>query len=197
MSPWTMLRLLAACLACAVSLGSCGWPGGGGAGGALSFAGGHPPPLTADGLASVHPHSPVVWGSMMLCLSRPGRAVITAVEPMRSVGGLKVEAFAVRPDPFAHDEAAVGDARGTLHSVGFGHDRTVYVQCSSSRSDALQELAVQASRPGRRDAASHAWRVTYTWRGQTGTLVYPMAVRICGEMRTAAAPCQRLNPFGS
>ena len=134
---------------------------------------------------------------MVLCLSEPGRVTITDVEPVHPQGGLRVDAFGVRPNPSLSDPpgAMLGDARGTLHEQGFGHTHLVTIACGTPGSGKGVELGVQASRSGRADASSDAWRVTWKSATSSGSFTFPLAVELCAERSPDAPACSDLSPF--
>jgi hypothetical protein len=135
---------------------------------------------------------------MILCLSSPGRVIITSVEPVNPRGGLTVQAFAVRPNPSLATPPGgmVGDDRAKLWRDGF--DKTHHVvttACGGPDSGKGVELAVQATRPGPDDAASDAWRISWRSATSSGSLDFPLAVELCGEKSADAPACERLNPL--
>jgi hypothetical protein len=160
----------------------------------LTFSG-RKPPLVSAGVAATRPGQPVIWGSMMLCVSKAGTARITSVQPVKPIGGLEVDDFSVRPNPLLHNSSLIADARGSLKQNDFVGSRAVTTSCGSPRSGKAVELAVQASRPTDADAASESWLINYTIDGQSKSLTYPMAVRICGERSPTAPACRKLSPF--
>src|SRR5690348_16685613 len=75
----------------------------------LRMPGGMVATRVTEGNDRVMPGRPWSIGSMMLCLSGPGSARITAVRPWRPVGRIRVQAFAVRPNPFVKGADGLGD----------------------------------------------------------------------------------------
>ena len=146
----------------------------------------------SDGVGNVAPGAPVVWGSVLVCVSEPGTATITSVEPVDPVGGLTVDDFAVRPNPWKAGVDAVGAAHSDLEHLGFGTAKTVDVPCGSP--EIGMELAIQASRPREENAASYGWKVTYSAQGDTGTFEIPVSVQLCGDGPAWKPDCAALSP---
>ncbi|HET6380165.1 MAG TPA: hypothetical protein VFH63_03910 [candidate division Zixibacteria bacterium] len=71
-----------------------------------------PTDATARVAMSDVPHDqPRSVGSMSLCLTSPGTATITRVALRQPTGDIRVDAFAVRPSPFARGLDGVGTTR--------------------------------------------------------------------------------------
>jgi hypothetical protein len=140
---------------------------------------------------------PAAWGSMLLCLSEPGRVTITAVEPVHPQGGLSVEAFAVRPNPSLTEPvgAMLGDARGALRDQGFGDTHVVTTACGAQGSGKGVELGVEAIKPGHADASSDAWRISWKSATSSGSFTFPLAVQLCRGRNPDAPACSNLSPI--
>ena len=104
------LRLLAATAGSVLVL-ACACQGGGvWSGPELSTGGPTNPGM--NGIPAVGPSNHADIGEMFLCLTGPGRAVITDVRPVRPVGTVEVVAFAVRPNPVLKGAAMLGSGSG-------------------------------------------------------------------------------------
>ena len=100
-------------------------------------------------MPGVGPSNHADIGEMFLCLTGPGRAVITDVRPVRPVGTVEVVAFAVRPNPLLTGADMLGSGRGTLQDRGFNtSDRIVDTQCVSGSGQGY-ELGLELTVPAR------------------------------------------------
>jgi hypothetical protein len=136
---------------------------------------------------------PMTFGSAMLCLSRPGTAVLRSVAVHQPTGDIEVQAFAVRPAPFASGLDAVGSAHGTISDLHTNLDPDAAVKsvagvCAAdpanpSPSEVAHEteLVVQVARLGGDAAGGPALDVVYEADGSTRTAVIPIAVWLCAS----------------
>jgi hypothetical protein len=134
---------------------------------------------------------PVTFGTAMLCLSRPGTAVLRSVAVHQPTGDIEVQAFAVRPAPFALGLDAVGSARGTISDLQTNLDPNAAVKsvggvCATdpanpSPSEVAQEteLVFQVARRSGDAAGGPAIDVVYEVDGSTRTAVIPLGVWLC------------------
>jgi hypothetical protein len=144
--------------------------------------------LTVSNMAA---HQPYSFGSIMLCVDPPAPAVITSVSVDHPVGGVRVDAFGVRPNPFLRGQQGLGGDRSTLplFSPDFlpGQQQRVSGKCpgspgSSDNSDfsGLSELAVQVSWDGNGAySGGHALDVEYEISGQKQDLIIPFGIWLC------------------
>ena len=145
--------------------------------------------LTVSGVAANQPYS---FGSIMLCVSSPATALITGVAVEQPEGGIRVDAFAVRPNPFARQQQGLGGQRESL--VGFSstfapHDaQRVSGLCppvskssvAVGDNSGISELGIQVSWDGSRSfAGGHALIVTYEIEGIKKTLTIPFGIWLC------------------
>lgn len=151
--------------------GRASWPHLGIDGGRLNPGVGESFPLGVG-----HPES---VGGVLICLSRPGSAKITAVRPYHVVGGFKVEAYAVRPDPYVSGRDSLGNADGPLTSNGFGTDHVVDVKCDRDHRKPAYELGLQVTRTTSADAGAAGFDVYYRSQGHTGMFTVPYAQVAC------------------
>lgn len=147
-----------------------------------------PPNHVVEGMARVPAGRPASFGGMVVCLSSPGRATITSVVPVDPVGGLRVQALAVRPN----SPEQLGSDRKTLAALGFGHSHVVDVACSV-RAGAGYELALQLVKPTSAPASAAGWLIHYRSGGQAGTVTWPLGVVVCSERDPDAPACRRLE----
>jgi hypothetical protein len=150
-------------------------------------------PGTAAGMAQedVAARDPVSFGSIMLCLSRPGTAVLRSVAVHGAAGDIEVQAFAVRLNPFLRGLDGLGDARSTITGLHTDFDPDAPVKAVSgvcpedpanppdSVSAQLVELAVQVVRGSGDAAGGPALDVVYDAEGSTRTAIIPFGVWLC------------------
>ena len=135
------------------------------------------------------PHS---VGSMSLCLTSPGIATITRVDLHQRSGDIRVEAFAVRPDPFARGLNGVGTDLRPLAEIGGGFDpggtQAVSMVCptEAQRADptyvsTLDEFAVQVSWASGDVSGGTGLDVTYRIEDVERTAVIPFGIWLCAR----------------
>jgi hypothetical protein len=115
---------------------------------------------------------------MVVCLDRPGSVTIDAVRPQQPTGGFTVTDFAVRENPSLHSRDQLGEAPGTLASVGFDDDRTATLACDVGTGRG-HELGVQVTKTGTGNATSRGFAVSWHSQERRGTLTVPLAVLLC------------------
>jgi len=170
----------------AVAVGGCGegprlrWPGENTAGLAMS---------------NVAYGAPRSVGSMPLCVTAPGTATITSVALHEPTGNLRIDAFAVRPNPFARGLDGVGDSLTPLGEIGGGFDPAATQQvsdvCPTDEQIAdpdfdwppLPEFAVQVSWSSGDLAGGTGIDVTYELGGSELVALIPFEIWVC------AGPC--------
>lgn len=175
--PWAPASLL--CLLSLVS-GCGGLP-------QLQRPGGSAPSVT-EGNVKVKPGQPWSIGSMMLCLSAPGTATITAVRTLHPVGAIRVQAYAVRPSPAG---PMLGDAIHPLSALGFPQSHQVQVVCGS-RKRAPVELGVQLAKASPEPVGAGGFILDYQIDGHDATMTFPVGVFMCSPS-DAGPPCRRLE----
>jgi hypothetical protein len=120
-----------------------------------------------------------MFGSMILCLDRPGSAVVTSVSPLDASGGFRVVDFGLRPSPFwKHTGAGVGDAPGGLERNHFQAGRTLPVTCDAKTGRGY-ELGVVVERTGPGKAVSQGFHIGYRSDGHDSSLNFPLTVVLC------------------
>jgi hypothetical protein len=156
------------------------------------LADGKPNP-SLNGLPSVSPTRHVLVGSMILCLTKPGRAVITKIRLADVTGRIEVTGFTVRPNPALTGGEMIGAVYGTLHGNGLSIDRSIDVQCDAANSGRGDELVVELGMPAGTDAATSAFQIDYTAAEQRGTLTFPQGAVLCSAPSMTYEPCARLS----
>ena len=172
-----------ALVGCQGDPGAMRWPVGAGAFGAAEF--------------SVPAYQSWTFGGLVLCVSRPGTATITAVvaRPGTTVplGGLHVEAFAVRPE----QHLMFGAGAQTLSAIadGFVPDapQQVTANCAAPGQEQTwpggSELAVQVAKDVPGPAVGVGLDVTYTFDGATGTFTIPFVIQLCNLPQSERSGC--------
>jgi hypothetical protein len=132
-------------------------------------------------------------GEMLLCLTGPGRAVITDVRPVQPIGTIEVVAFAVRPNPILRGADMLGSGRGTLQDNGFNTaDRIVDTQCVSGSSQGY-ELGLELTMPPGTNAGTRAFQIDYTVGDHAANLTYRVGAILCSTASVDDAPCKALT----
>jgi hypothetical protein len=132
-------------------------------------------------------------GSMQLCLTSPGVATITRVDLHQRSGDIRVEAFAVRPDPSARGLNAVGTDLRPLAEIGGGFDpvgiQRVSMVCPTEAQVAdptfesrLDEFAVQVSWVSGDVSGGTKLDVTYRIEDVERTAVIPFGIWLCARI---------------
>jgi hypothetical protein len=131
-------------------------------------------------------------GAMELCLTLPGTATITGVALHERTGDIRVEAFGLRPNPYARGLDGVGAQAIPLAEIGGGFDlggvQRVSEVCPSegqlAHPDAgatLKEFAVQVSWSSGDVSGGTGLDVTYEIEGVQRTAVIPFGIWLCAE----------------
>ncbi len=131
-------------------------------------------------------------GSMSLCLTSTGTATITRVDLHQPSGAIRLEAFAVRPNPSARGLNGVGTDLIPLAEIGGGFDpggiQTVSIVCPTQAQMAdpaigatLNEFAVQVSWTAGDVSGGTGLDVTYEIAGVERTAVIPFGIWLCAR----------------
>lgn len=122
---------------------------------------------------------PQTWGSMMLCLNRPGSVRVTDVRAVQSTSSFKIVEFGLRQSPFwKRSGPAVGTEYGDLAKIGFSSNHTVNVTCDSKTGRAY-ELAVVVERSGPSTASMRGFDIEYSSHGKRQSLMFPLQISLC------------------
>jgi hypothetical protein len=142
-------------------------------------------------VSDVGANQPYAFGSIMLCVSSPATARITNVAVDQAQGGIRVDAFAVRPNPLTRQQEGLGGQREALidYSSTFAPNSAQFISgvCQSSSSAIasgdtadISELGVQVSWDGfGRYAGGHALDITYEIAGTEQTLRLNYGIWLC------------------
>jgi hypothetical protein len=145
-----------------------------------------------NGIPAVGPSNHADIGEMFLCVTGPGRAVITDVRPVRPVGTVDVVAFAVRPNPILRGADMLGAGTGTLQSNGFNTaDRIVDTQCVSGSGQGY-ELGLELTVPPGTNAGTTGFQIDYTVGDHSANLTYPLGAILCSTPSVDDAQCKRI-----
>lgn len=146
----------------------------------------------AVGIGMLRPNHSADVGSIQVCLTRPGKVTITGVEPIRPVGDIEVQAFAVRPNPLATGADLLGSDRRTLAQSGFDGSHTVDRVCKTNDGSTSFELGLQLTKPTQADVGAPGWTVSYRSGSHTGTLAVPLGITLCSEPSADAPACREV-----
>jgi hypothetical protein len=145
--------------------------------------------LTVSSVSSGQPYS---FGSILLCVSGRVTAIITGVSVTKPQGSIRVETFALRPNPFTRGQQGLGGERSALTVASRDFvptgQQAVSGQCPSDQSSAAQtdqlgplsELGVEVSWDGvGQYAGGHGLDVAYTVDGHEQDLIIPFGIWLC------------------
>ncbi len=179
------MKWAAAVLVVALSLAGCSQQGP-----QLQVVGGQSVALNLA-VSNVGANQPYSFGSIMLCVSSPATARITNVAVDQVQGGIHVDAFAVRPNPFTRQEEGLGGQRESLsdYSSTFVPNSAQLISgvCQPSSPAIsggdianISELGVQVSWDGSgRYAGGHALDIVYEIAGTQKTLTINFGIWLC------------------
>ena len=147
---------------------------------------------TVNGIPGIGPSNHADIGEFFLCLTAPGRAVITGVRPVRPIGTVEVVAFAVRPNPLLTGGVMLGSGSGTLQDNGFNlADRVVDKQCVSDSGQGY-ELGLELTVPAGTNAGTRAFEIDYKVDDRAASLTYPEGVALCSTPTVGDPACRLL-----
>ncbi len=135
-------------------------------------------------LPSTNQNEPYTFGSIPVCLRGQGRAVIDRVETLGAQGGMKVDAFAVRPlssNMFGAEQVA-------LASTGFGSATEVTQDCATAPGGS--ELAVQLSKTANGNARTRSLLVSWHSDSESGEVTIPGHIVLCQGPDQDIPDCQ-------
>lgn len=163
---------------------------GGWSGPSLRSAGNPNPSMV--GIPKVSPVNHALQGEMILCLTGPGRAVITAVRPIHPTGTIDVVGYAVRPNPALTGSELLGVDYGSLRTHGFTANRTVDEPCGANNSGHGYELGLELSVPPGTNAATTGWEIDYRIDDHTASTTFPYGAVLCSASSLDDKPCKTL-----
>lgn len=136
------------------------------------------------GIAAIYnPGRLSTFGSIPLCLTKPGAATIISVVPRGGGGGLNITAFAVRPGTAG---SGFGAGHRSLQAEGFPTTAIVSTICGSVSAD---ELGLTVQRTGDGNGQYTSLRVNYQVAGKHLSAVIPMGLKICGPDGRTTETC--------
>lgn len=137
-------------------------------------------------LPSTRAGQPFAFGSMPVCLSSPGSVTIDRVTATDAIGGLTVDAFAVRP----LSANMFGAEQVTLATSGFGGTHEVTGSCSGTPGGA--ELAVQLTKTSSGHARESGLAVSWHSGSRSGTTNIPAHIVLCQSANLDTPACKPL-----
>jgi hypothetical protein len=182
----------------AMTLSGCGSPGP-----SLRVAGDASPVLVEE--ANVPAAETWSFTTDILCLTGPGQAIIDDVAMHEPTGGLHVDAFALRPNPFPTGGQVIGAGAVPLASLNDGYivgRQTIETVCPTAGQEESwtggREFAIQVSKPSAGPAYGLSLDVSYESGGAHETLTIPFGVALCGTGPPADCPSpdQMASPSG-
>ena len=150
----------------------------------------------SEGAARIHQGDTVTIGGMMACLSETGWVKVDSVTA-GSATGLQVTGFGIRPNPAwisspTTGRGELGVSRHALAQLKFPTSRVVNTRCEKGSAKAV-EFGVEVRKTTSGEAGVSSFRFTYTSGGDTKTLTFPFAVRLCNEDKAWAKKCKALK----
>lgn len=131
---------------------------------------------------------PASIGAMTVCLSSPGTARITGIDPIAPIGQMHVIDWGVRPNPSARHQLELGGPfptylneghdKGGLDSGRFDIRGPVTAVCGGP--EAGDELGITYMKPTDADGATGGLVIHYEAGGGTGTVTVPIDEVMCG-----------------
>jgi hypothetical protein len=138
----------------------------------------------AIGITDSQPHQPYLSNDLVICLDRPGTAMITKIDPLNSHNGLTVNAFAAVPRVAVNGDINIPSG-STIADVTSAPSFTVTQKCppvTETPTDGAQygyTLFVQFSKPSDGSAWDDGVRVFYTSGGHSYTTDLHSRVALC------------------
>ena len=168
-----------------------------GAGPELRPGGNGPPNTSMAGIPAVSAAHYALLGGMVLCVTGPGSAVITAIKPIHPTGAIKVIDYATRPNPGQTGGEQLGVDYGTLRTHGFTANRTVNAQCGDGDSGQGDELGIAVSVPPGTNAGTTGWEIDYRIGDHTASTSFPLGAILCSTPSLHDEPCKHVwQQFG-
>jgi hypothetical protein len=129
---------------------------------------------------------------MLVCLTGPGQAVITAVKPIHPIGTIEVLGYATRPNPILTGGEQLDQGYGTLLTNGFTANRTVDAPCGASNSGQGDELALELSVPPGTNAGTTGWEIDYQIGDHAASVTFPLGAVLCSTPSIDDKPCKHV-----
>lgn len=134
------------------------------------------------------------FGGLVLCLDSPGSVTITSIEIDNPQGGLRVDAFGIRPNPALAKEYFLGAEQRSLSTVpGFdlSQDQIIHGVCSDDRAESV-ELAIEVQKPTSATGSGQGLTVYYSpnqEREELSVLEIPFSITLCSPADTVGQGC--------
>lgn len=139
-------------------------------------------------LPDVKANTPMSFGMGVVCLDRAGKVTIESATVQEPKGGLRVAAFAVRPN----QPNQLGAEPKPLKDTGFGQSRVVDQVCDQQQE---AELGVELTKPSDALAMGRSIFLHYTADGKRRTMRVPFAVSLCPPgLKDYTTQCPVLEP---
>ena len=119
----------------------------------------------------------ISYGSIIVCLDRPGEIEVTDVAPL-DPKNIRVDEYGLRPSPYWRHKPGLGDAVGDLRSVHFSSGHTTTYVCNPKTGRA-SELGVVVQSEASGPASLSGFKITYRSGDRQGTLDYPLGIVLC------------------
>jgi hypothetical protein len=160
-----------------------------------------PPDKTMDTSYGIATKVPETLGAGTFCLSAPGRVTITAVSLHEPQGEIRVDAFAVRPNPVITGDDFIGNTAVPLASIGKGFDlsrpQVIDGVCPTpeelASSTSEYELAIQLTRLSGTLAGALGLEISYMSGSVTKTLVVPNGYWLCSAQQPSGGATQEVG----
>lgn len=154
----------------------------------LHIPGEDPPAQTNATMYEIATNVPETAGAGTYCVTLPGKVTITRVAFHNAVGDIRIDAFAVRPNPARTGGLLVGNTDVPLASIA-GFDPTASqavdslcpTQAEFPTSTSEYELALQLTRLSGELAGAFAIDITYASGSATSTLTAPYGLWLCSR----------------
>jgi hypothetical protein len=145
----------------------------------------------AEGLPMPTIGDPVTMGmETVVCLSGPGAATVTGVDPEGATANFSLDGFAVRENGMLTAAGEMlGQARGTLADAGLSAGPGEVSSACQGDSGAGSEIGIQMTRTGPAPATVHGFTVHWRTGDKAGELYVPLAVVLCDGPTAAVERC--------
>jgi hypothetical protein len=134
---------------------------------------------TIEGSPHVGRGDLMTFGSMVVCLDRPGVVTVMAVVPVGGAG-VAVSEYGLRPSPFwTHKGSGIGDAQGDLQQNHFPSHSTATLVCDAKTGRGY-ELGVVLKKLDNGPATLKGFKISYrSSGGHQGSILYPLGIVLC------------------
>ena len=149
-------------------------------------------------LSNTHAGIPYTNGDLVMCLTKPGRAVITSIDQIDVQGGLRIDDFAVIPNAMEQGKSGVGDSNIPIAQLVAQPDRPVVLtsQCPANTepSPSLAHprsvaLLLQYGKSTNETASDKGIVLHYTSGGTKYSLTLDWEISLCAPGDTTTGHC--------